>query len=57
MAETSKHLEQGFEKVLRWLSYEFRHLGRDAQLEVNPTMVEVVRRLKKRPELLTWVLI
>ncbi|KAJ7593358.1 oligomeric complex COG6 [Mycena floridula] len=53
MAVTSTHLEQGYEKMARWCSYEFRHLGRDAQLEVSPTMAETVRRLRKRPEMLT----
>ena len=55
MASTSTHLEQGYEKIFRWCTYEFRQMGRDAQLEVAPAMREAVRRLRKRPELLTYV--
>jgi hypothetical protein len=55
MASTSDHLEQGYEKIFRWCSYEFRQMGRDAQLEVGFVMREAVRRLRKRPELLTYV--
>ncbi|KIK63403.1 hypothetical protein GYMLUDRAFT_197030 [Collybiopsis luxurians FD-317 M1] len=52
MASTASQLEQGYEKILRWCSYEFRQIGRDSQLEVSTTMREAVRRLRKRPELL-----
>ncbi|KAJ3755564.1 oligomeric complex COG6 [Lentinula raphanica] len=52
MASTASQLEQGYEKILRWCSYEFRQIGRDSQLEVNTIMREAVRRLRKRPELL-----
>ncbi|KAF5351607.1 hypothetical protein D9757_015072 [Collybiopsis confluens] len=52
MASTASQLEQGYEKIFRWCSYEFRQIGRDSQLEVSPTMREAVRRLRKRPELL-----
>lgn len=53
MASTSTHLERGYEKIARWLAFEFRQLGRDAALEVTPMMSEAVRRLNGRPELLT----
>ncbi|KAH7868387.1 oligomeric Golgi complex subunit 6, partial [Lentinula edodes] len=52
MASTASQLEQGYEKIFRWYSYEFRQVGRDSQLEVNTIMREGVRRLRKRPELL-----
>ncbi|KAF9042684.1 oligomeric complex COG6 [Rhodocollybia butyracea] len=52
MASTASHLEQGYEKIFRWCSYEFLQIGRDSQLEVSTTMREGVRRLRKRPELL-----
>jgi hypothetical protein len=56
MASTSAHLEQGYEKILRFCSNEFRQVGRDSQIEVNSAMREAVQRLRKRPELLTWVM-
>jgi len=56
MSSTSTHLEQGYDKILRWLSNEFRRVGKDFQLEVSPIMSESVQRLKKRPELLTEAL-
>ncbi|KAF8967344.1 oligomeric complex COG6-domain-containing protein [Flammula alnicola] len=56
MASTSTNLEQGYEKVLRYCSHEFRQVGRDSQLEVSPQMREAVLRLRKRPELLTEAL-
>ncbi|KAJ7919033.1 oligomeric complex COG6-domain-containing protein [Mycena leptocephala] len=56
MASTSSHLEQGYEKIFRWCSYEFRQMGRDMQIEVGETLREAVRRLRKRPELLTEAL-
>ncbi len=55
MASTSSHLEQGYEKILRYCSAEFRNLGRDSQLEVTPGIKEAILRLRKRPELLTYV--
>ena len=57
MASTSTNLEQGYEKILRYLSNEFRQVGRDTQLEVSGQMREAVQRLRKRPELLTYVLL
>ncbi|GBE81891.1 Conserved oligomeric Golgi complex subunit 6 [Sparassis crispa] len=56
MAATATYLEQAHEKVFRWCCSEFRHMGRDAQLEVSPVMREAVRRLRQRPELLTEAL-
>jgi hypothetical protein len=53
MASTSADLEQGYEKILRYCSHEFRQIGRDSQLEVSPGMREAVLRLRTRPELLT----
>ncbi|KAJ6626835.1 oligomeric complex COG6 [Mycena sp. CBHHK59/15] len=56
MASTSSHLEQGYEKIFRWCSYEFRQMGKDMQIEVSATIREAVDRLRKRPELLTEAL-
>ncbi|KAJ7293752.1 oligomeric Golgi complex subunit 6 [Mycena rebaudengoi] len=56
MASTSSHLEQGYEKIFRWCSYEFRQMGRDMHVEVGGIMREAIRRLRKRPELLTEAL-
>ncbi|KIK92098.1 hypothetical protein PAXRUDRAFT_830282 [Paxillus rubicundulus Ve08.2h10] len=56
MAATSSYLEQGYEKIYRWCTFEFRRLGRENQLEVSPVMVEAVRRLSQRPELLSEAL-
>jgi hypothetical protein len=53
MTSTSAYLEQGYEKILRYCSNEFRQVGRDSQIEVNVVMREAVQRLRKRPELLT----
>ena len=55
MSSTSTHLEQGYDKILRFLSNEFRRTGKDYSMEVTSTMRESVVRLKKRPELLTYV--
>ena len=57
MASTSSNLEQGYEKLLRYCSNEFRHIGRDFQLEVGNGLREAVVRLRKRPELLTFVIL
>ncbi|KAF8902805.1 oligomeric complex COG6-domain-containing protein [Gymnopilus junonius] len=56
LCSTSANLEQGYEKILRYLSNEFRQGGRDSQLEVSSQMREAVQRLRKRPELLTEAL-
>ena len=55
MASTSSNLEQGYEKLVRYCSNEFRQIGRDSQFEVNHELRESVVRLRKRPELLTLV--
>ncbi|CAE6537103.1 unnamed protein product [Rhizoctonia solani] len=52
MSSTSDQLEEGFQKLHRWCLFEFRQLGRDAHVEVEPLMTEAVRRLRKRPALL-----
>ena len=49
---TSRQLEQGFEKVARWCSLEFRQFVRDVPLEVNSPLTEGVKWLWKRPDLL-----
>ena len=56
MASTSSNLEQGYDKLLRFCSNEFRHIGRDFQLEVTKGLREAVVRLRKRPELMTLVI-
>ena len=56
MASTSSNLEQGYDKLLRYCSHEFRHIGRDNHLEVGNDLREAVVRLRKRPELLTFVI-
>lgn len=57
MSTTSAYLEQGYEKLFRYCISEFRQAGgRDAQLEVSPITSEVVRRIRKRPELLSEAL-
>ncbi|KAG9308405.1 oligomeric complex COG6 [Chiua virens] len=53
MATTSSYLEQGYDKIHRWLTFEFRRIGRESQLEVSSVMCEAIRRLSQRPELLT----
>lgn len=55
MAVTSAHLEKACDKLLRWCSVEFRGMGRDASLEVPDELGEAVRRLRSRPELLSYV--
>lgn len=55
MATTSSYLEQGYDKVYRWLTFEFRRIGRESQLEVSSVMGESIRRLSQRPELLSCV--
>lgn len=52
MADTASTLEQGYQKLLRGCSLEFSKFGRGANLEVNNTTKEAIRRLQNRPELL-----
>lgn len=51
---TSGYLEQAYDKIFRWCSFEFRQMGRDTQVEVDPSMREAVRRLRNRSELLEY---
>lgn len=53
MSLTSSLLEQAYQKIFRWCSYNFRQLGKDSNLEVGSVMKEAVRRLKQQPELLS----
>jgi hypothetical protein len=55
MSSTSSNLEQAYEKIFRWCSFEFRQMGRDVQVEVSPTMREAVSRLRQRQELLRYL--
>ena len=55
LSATATQLEQAYEKIFRHCSFEFRQMGRDASLDVDPSMREAVRRLRQRPELLTYV--
>ncbi|KAF8662717.1 hypothetical protein AX16_001159 [Volvariella volvacea WC 439] len=55
MAMTSTYLEQGYGKIVRWCSNEFRQLGKE-MLDVNNNLQESIRRLRTRPELLTEVM-
>ena len=57
MSSTSSNLEQAYEKIFRWCSFEFRQMGRDVQVEVSPTMREAVSRLRQRQELLRYYFI
>ncbi|KAI6039416.1 oligomeric complex COG6-domain-containing protein, partial [Pisolithus marmoratus] len=56
MSTTSFYLEQGYDKIYRWCTFEFRRLGSENYLEVSPTMLESVRCLSQRPELLSEAL-
>lgn len=55
MQATSSYLEQAYEKMFRYCCFEFRQMGKDAQTEVAPPLCEATRRLRQRPELLTYV--
>ncbi|KAI0705883.1 oligomeric complex COG6 [Cytidiella melzeri] len=56
VTNTSGYLEQAYEKIFRWCSFDFRQMGRDSSIDVNPSTREAVRRLRQRPELLTEAL-
>ncbi|KAF9651463.1 oligomeric complex COG6 [Thelephora ganbajun] len=56
MSSTSSNLEQAYEKIFRWCSFEFRQMGRETQVEVSPTMREAVTRLRQRQEFLSEAL-
>ena len=55
LSATAAQLEAAYDKLFRHCAFEFRQMGRDASLDVPPTLVEAVRRLRQRPELLTYV--
>lgn len=55
MTATSSYMEQAYEKIFRWCSYEFRQMAREVQIEVTPTIREGVNRLRQRTELLKQV--
>lgn len=54
MSSTASNLEQAYEKIFRWCSFEFRQMGREVQVEVSPTMREAITRLRQRQELLRY---
>lgn len=54
MEYTSQHLEAGFSKIHKWLTFEARGFAKDV-LEVSATVREAVSRLKARPDLLSYV--
>lgn len=53
MAMTSEQMENGYKKIHRWCQFEFRQYTREGQLEVSPVIREAVKRLRRRPGLLT----
>ncbi|GAA5868756.1 hypothetical protein JCM8547_005368 [Rhodosporidiobolus lusitaniae] len=55
MEYTSQHLEAGYSKIYKWLTFESRAFAKDV-LEVSATVREAVARLKSRPDLLSEVL-
>jgi hypothetical protein len=52
MATMSSYIEQGYEKILRWTTHEFRQMDRDTHSDVNQALQAAIQRLRKRPELL-----
>jgi len=56
MEYTSQHLEAGYAKLHKWLTFEARGFAKDV-LEVSATVREAVARLKSRPEQLSCVLV
>ncbi|THH11854.1 hypothetical protein EW145_g400 [Phellinidium pouzarii] len=52
----SQQIEQGYDKLTRWCSLEFRQFVKDALLEVTPIMREAIKWLRKKPELLSEAL-
>ena len=55
MAATSQQLDLGYQKIFRWIQFEFRQFVREAQLEVGVVLREAVKRLRDRKSLLTFV--
>ncbi|KAL7409891.1 oligomeric Golgi complex subunit 6 [Mrakia frigida] len=56
MAATSQQLDLGYQKIFRWIQFEFRQFVREAQLEVGVVLREAVKRLRDRKSLLTEAL-
>ncbi|EGN95884.1 hypothetical protein SERLA73DRAFT_162575 [Serpula lacrymans var. lacrymans S7.3] len=56
MSTTSSYLEQAYDKISRWCTFEFREIGREPHFEASPAMREAIRRLKVRAELLSETL-
>lgn len=54
MEYTAHHLEAGYTKIYKWLTFEARGFAKDV-LEVSATVREAVSRLKSRPEMLSYV--
>lgn len=52
MATTTEHLEDAYDKLHRWVMFDFRTFSRDAQLEVSDITREAVKRLRGRRDLL-----
>jgi hypothetical protein len=52
MATTTEHLEDAYDKLHRWVMFDFRTFSRDAQLEVSDVTREAVKRLRERRDLL-----
>ena len=52
MAATSGQMESGYQKIHRWLQFEFRQFVKETQLEVSGVLKEAVKRLRERPALL-----
>lgn len=53
MASTAEQLEAGYDKSFRWSVNVMRQMGRDATLDVPPTLRDAVRLLRRRPALLS----
>ncbi|GJJ08446.1 hypothetical protein Clacol_002664 [Clathrus columnatus] len=56
MAVTSSLLDQAYQKIYRWCSFEFRQFGKDRQLEVDSLMKDSMKRLKHQPDLFSEAL-
>jgi hypothetical protein len=53
MQATSKYLDRGYEKILKWTLFESRTgliKADEVQPEVSPLMKRAISRLKRRPE-------
>ncbi|PLW36616.1 hypothetical protein PCASD_11358 [Puccinia coronata f. sp. avenae] len=59
MQATSKYLDRGYEKILKWTLFESRTgliKADEVQPEVSPLMKRAISRLKRRPESLSEVI-